>query len=171
MNRPFVTAQLLAANEAALSASLKMGDAAYPLPDPVLKVGVDNLPVNGADRFSHRRGLLHLGFDTRARITRQRQLHEQQAGQHEKHCGEPVSAQAPVPKDFTDGEVRSLDKAARKITLKHAEIKNLGMPPMAMVFDVRDAKLLDKVKTGDKVRFKAVHDAGKYVVVDLQPGM
>ena len=44
--------QLLAANEAALSASLKMGDAAYPLPDPVLKVGVDNLPVNGADRFS-----------------------------------------------------------------------------------------------------------------------
>jgi Cu(I)/Ag(I) efflux system periplasmic protein CusF len=76
---------------------------------------------------------------------------------------------APVPKEFTEGEVRKVDKAARKITLKHGEIKNLGMPPMAMVFEVKDAKLLDKVNTGDKVRFKAVHDAGKYVVVDLQP--
>lgn len=44
--------QLLAANEAALSAALKMANAAYPLPDPVLKVGVDNLPVSGPDRFS-----------------------------------------------------------------------------------------------------------------------
>ena len=44
--------QLLTANEAALSAALKMAHAAYPLPDPVLKLGVDNLPVNGADRFS-----------------------------------------------------------------------------------------------------------------------
>jgi len=44
--------QLLAANESALSAARKMADAAYPLPDPVLKMGVDNLPINGADRFS-----------------------------------------------------------------------------------------------------------------------
>lgn len=79
------------------------------------------------------------------------------------------AAKAPVPKEFTDGEVRNVDKAAKKITLKHGEIKNLGMPPMAMVFDVNDTKLLDKVKTGDKVRFKAVHDAGNYVLVDLQP--
>jgi Cu(I)/Ag(I) efflux system periplasmic protein CusF len=80
-----------------------------------------------------------------------------------------VIAQAPVPREFTEGEVRKVDKAARKITLKHGEIKNLGMPPMAMVFEVKDAKVLDKFKAGDKVRFKAVHDAGKYVIVDLQP--
>ena len=85
-------------------------------------------------------------------------------------AAKPASAtQAPVPKEFTEGEVRRLDKAARKVTLKHGEIKNLGMPPMAMVFEVKDAKLLDKFKEGDKVRFKAVHDAGKYIVVDLQP--
>jgi Cu(I)/Ag(I) efflux system periplasmic protein CusF len=79
------------------------------------------------------------------------------------------AASAPVPKEFTEGEVRRVDKAAGKITLKHGEIKNLGMPPMAMVFEVKDAKLLDRFKPGDKVRFKAVHDTGKYVVVDLQP--
>jgi Cu(I)/Ag(I) efflux system periplasmic protein CusF len=81
----------------------------------------------------------------------------------------PAATQAPVPKEFTEGEVRNIDKAAGKVTLKHGEIKNLGMPPMAMVFGVKDAKLLDKFKPGDKVRFKAVHDAGRYVVVDLQP--
>ena len=70
---------------------------------------------------------------------------------------------------WTDAEVRKVDARTGKITLKHGEIKNLGMPPMAMVFDVNDAKLLDKVKAGDKVRFKAVHEAGKYVLVDLQP--
>jgi len=43
---------LLAANASALSASLKMANAAVPLPDPVLKLGVENLPVSGADRFS-----------------------------------------------------------------------------------------------------------------------
>src|SRR4051794_27480847 len=79
-----------------------------------------------------------------------------------------AAAKQPVPKEFTEGEVRNVDPAGKKITLKHGEIKNLGMPPMAMVFEVKDARLLDKVKAGDKVRFKAVHDAGKYVVVDLQ---
>ena len=79
-----------------------------------------------------------------------------------------ASAKAPLPAEFSDGEVRKVDKAGRKITLKHGEIKNLGMSPMAMVFEVKDAKVLDKFKTGDKVRFKAVHDAGKYVVVDIE---
>ena len=40
---------------------------------------------------------------------------------------------------MTDGEVRKVDKDAKKITLKHGEIKNLDMPPMTMVFQVKDA--------------------------------
>lgn len=84
--------------------------------------------------------------------------------------GAAPAAQAAAPKEFTQGEVRNVDKAGKKITLKHGEIKNLGMPPMAMVFEVKDAKLLDQFKTGDKVRFKAVYDSGKYVLVDMQAG-
>ncbi len=68
----------------------------------------------------------------------------------------------------TEGEVRKIDKANRKITLKHGEIANLGMPPMAMVFDVRDRAMLDKLKPGDKVRFKASYQAGKYVVTEIE---
>jgi outer membrane protein TolC len=42
----------LAAQDAAISASREMAVAAGQLPDPVLKAGIDNLPVSGADKFS-----------------------------------------------------------------------------------------------------------------------
>lgn len=42
----------LAARDYAVAASRDMAVAAKQLPDPVLKLGVDNLPVNGADRYS-----------------------------------------------------------------------------------------------------------------------
>jgi Cu(I)/Ag(I) efflux system periplasmic protein CusF len=70
--------------------------------------------------------------------------------------------------DMTDGEVRKLDLEAGKVTLKHAEIKSLDMPAMTMVFLVKDKVLLDKLKAGDKVRFKAINDAGKFTVTDIQ---
>lgn len=68
----------------------------------------------------------------------------------------------------TEGEVRKIDKAAGKITLKHGEIKNLDMPPMTMVFTAKDPALLDKVKAGDKVKFHAEKEGGQYVVTELE---
>jgi outer membrane protein TolC len=44
--------RLLVAKDYAASASREMAVAAGRLPDPVLKIGVDNLPVEGPDRFS-----------------------------------------------------------------------------------------------------------------------
>jgi Cu/Ag efflux protein CusF len=70
--------------------------------------------------------------------------------------------------DMTDGEVRKVDKAQSKITLKHGEIKKLEMPPMTMVFRVKDAKLLDGVAQGDKVSFTAEQIDGQIVVTALQ---
>lgn len=69
---------------------------------------------------------------------------------------------------MTDGEVRKVDKDAKKITIKHGEIKNLGMPPMTMVFQVKDPALLDQVKPGDKVRFEATDSGGAMVIVRLE---
>ena len=67
-----------------------------------------------------------------------------------------------------DGEIRKIDKAQSKITLKHGPIKNLDMPPMTMVFRVKDAKMLDAVAVGDKVKFAAEKDSGgNYVVTQL----
>lgn len=42
----------IAAQQYAVSASRDMATAAGQLPDPVLKAGIDNLPVSGSDRFS-----------------------------------------------------------------------------------------------------------------------
>jgi Cu(I)/Ag(I) efflux system protein CusF len=53
--------------------------------------------------------------------------------------------------------------------MKHGEIKNLDMPPMTMVFQVRDAAVLDKVKQGDKVKFAAEKLNGAYVVTSIEP--
>ena len=57
----------------------------------------------------------------------------------------------------------------KKITIKHGEIKNLDMPGMTMVFQVKDPALLEAVKAGDKVRFKAEKSGGAIVVTDIQP--
>lgn len=66
---------------------------------------------------------------------------------------------------LSDAEVRKVDKANGKVTLKHGEIKNLDMPPMTMVFGVKDKALLENVKAGDKVRFAADKDASGQIVV------
>ena len=77
----------------------------------------------------------------------------------------PAFAQAPL----SEGEVRKVDKDGRKITLRHGEIKNLDMPPMTMVFGVKNPAMLDAVKSGDKVQFRAVSEDGKYVVTEILP--
>lgn len=71
--------------------------------------------------------------------------------------------------DMADGEIRRIDKDSKKITLKHGEIKNLEMPGMTMVFQVKDPAMLDKVKVGDKVKFTAEQINGAIVVTDIQP--
>jgi Cu/Ag efflux protein CusF len=73
-------------------------------------------------------------------------------------------AQAPL----SDGEVRKVDKAANKVTLRHGPIPNLDMPPMTMVFGVKDPALLDQVKAGDRVKFAAEKHGSDYTVTTLE---
>lgn len=80
--------------------------------------------------------------------------------------GNSVQAQATLPP--AQAEVRKIDLENKKITLKHGEIKNLNMPGMTMVFVVKDAKLLDDVKTGDKVSFTADHINGVFTVLSIK---
>jgi Cu/Ag efflux protein CusF len=90
------------------------------------------------------------------------------------HAGTAASGAKPTTGDAaaalspTEAEVRKVDTAAGKVTLKHGEIKNLGMPPMTMVFQARDPVLLAKVKAGDKVRFTADKVNGTYTVMSIE---
>jgi Cu(I)/Ag(I) efflux system protein CusF len=87
----------------------------------------------------------------------------------DEHSSHHAASSPTAPADgMTDAEVRKVDLDAAKITLKHGEIKNLEMPPMTMVFNVRDKAMLGQVKAGDKVKFKAVNEAGKFTVTELR---
>lgn len=70
---------------------------------------------------------------------------------------------------MTDGEVRKVDQAAGKVTIKHGDIKHLDMPGMTMVFTAKDKSVLNNVKTGDKIKFMAITEGGKLFVTDIQP--
>ncbi|MEW6706834.1 MAG: copper-binding protein [Pseudomonadota bacterium] len=73
-------------------------------------------------------------------------------------------AQAPA----TEGEVRKIDTAQQKITLKHGEIKNLDMPPMTMAFRVKDPSVLGRLAVGDRVKFSVEKIDGAYTVTSIQ---
>ena len=90
-------------------------------------------------------------------------LAQQKAEDHSAH--HPAAASAA---DMTEGEIRKVDKDAKKLTIKHGEIKNLDMPPMTMVFQVKDPSVLDTLKAGDKVRFVVQKSDTGFVVTDIQ---
>lgn len=69
---------------------------------------------------------------------------------------------------LADGEIRKVDRDAGKLTIKHGEIRSLDMPPMTMVFRVKEPAMLDAVKAGDKVKFDAHKVGGQYVVTTIE---
>jgi Cu(I)/Ag(I) efflux system periplasmic protein CusF len=79
-----------------------------------------------------------------------------------------TAAATPVAKEMAEAEVRKVDKEAKKVTLKHGPIKNLDMPGMTMVFQVRDEKLFDKLTAGEKIKFSAEQLQGAYVVTGVE---
>lgn len=79
-----------------------------------------------------------------------------------------AAASAAWGQALTSAEVRKVDKAQARITLRHAEIKNLDMPPMTMVFRIKDVRQLEKLAPGDKVLFSAEKIEGNYVVTQIE---
>lgn len=75
-------------------------------------------------------------------------------GAHHDHAAAPMS----------EGVVKKVDKGAGKITVQHGPLENLGMPPMTMVFRVKEAAWLDALKAGDKIRFVVENQGGAYTV-------
>jgi Cu(I)/Ag(I) efflux system protein CusF len=73
-----------------------------------------------------------------------------------------------VAGQMVEGEVRKVDKDAGKITIRHGELKDLGMPAMTMVFRAKVPDMLDQVKAGDKVIFVAAKVDGQFTVTQLQ---
>ena len=86
-----------------------------------------------------------------------------------EHAGHHPGATAGAATALSDGEIRKVDKEAKKITLRHGPIPSLDMPAMSMVFQVKDPAMLDQVKAGDKIRFQAEKIGGQYTVTHIEP--
>ncbi len=66
-----------------------------------------------------------------------------------------------------EGVITKIDKSAGKATIKHGELKSVGMGPMTMAFKVQDAAALEKLAVGDQVKFVVKEQAGAYVVTSI----
>ena len=84
------------------------------------------------------------------------------------HATSHSEAKAAAATTLTDGEIRKVDRDAKKLTIRHGPLENLNMPAMTMVFQVKDPSMLDGVKTGDKVRFAADKVGGAYTVTHIE---
>ena len=82
------------------------------------------------------------------------------------HATAPTAASVTAPQ--TEGEIRKVDVAAQKLTVKHGRIENLGMSPMTMVFRVKDPAFLTQVKPGDQVKMTVERIEGALTIVALQ---
>lgn len=87
------------------------------------------------------------------------------ASEHDGHGAGSGAAKAPL----TEGTILKVDPAAGKIGIAHGPLVNLGMPAMTMVFKVKDSNWLEKMKKGDRIRFRAEKVDGAFTVVRYEP--
>jgi Cu/Ag efflux protein CusF len=66
-----------------------------------------------------------------------------------------------------DALVKKIDKSKGTVTLAHGALAN-GMPPMTMAYKVKDAAWLDKLQTGQKIRFATDPDDDGMTVTRLE---
>lgn len=85
------------------------------------------------------------------------------------HQGMGAAAAAPAAQaPWTNGEVRRIDTAAGKLTLRHDDMPHLGMMGMTMVFKAADPALLKELSVGEAVRFKARREGGQLTVTAIE---
>lgn len=70
--------------------------------------------------------------------------------------------------DLSEGTVKKIDAPTQRVMLAHGPIANIGMPPMTMMFKVKEAVMLKKLKDGDKVRFRVEDVGGDYTIVRIE---
>jgi Cu/Ag efflux protein CusF len=74
------------------------------------------------------------------------------------------AAQQPM----SHGEIKKIDVANGKLTIKHGPLENLGMGAMTMTFKAKDPAMLSQVKVGEKIAFVAEEIGGVLTVTTLE---
>ncbi len=165
--------QLLVAHDAAAQAAREMAIAAGQLPDPVLRAGIDNVPLNGAERFSLSRDFMTMRrFGVMQELTRadKRQLRAERVQRDgERIAAERVATLSEVQREtalawiergYTDamlGLLRAqIDEA--QLQVQGAEVAfRSGRGAQADVFEARAATvdLEDRLRRTERQRQNA----------------
>lgn len=68
----------------------------------------------------------------------------------------------------TKGEIKRIDAAQQKVSIRHEHIVNLDMPPMTMVFTTAQPGMLQGFKVGDRVLFTVAQQGSQLQLQSLQ---
>ena len=85
--------------------------------------------------------------------------------------GHPVAGSAsatPESKALATAEVVQVYLKEKRILLKHGPIPNLGMSAMTMEFAVKNPKILNSLRPGNKIKFTAEKVQEDYVVTLIE---
>lgn len=116
-------------------------------------------------------GVLLLAMGTGAVVADSMPAMPAMPGMPEHHSAQATTTTSASSTDTapqTDGEIRKVDTAAEKLTVRHGPIVNLGMSAMTMVFRVKDPAFLTMVKPGDKVKMTVERVDGALTIVALE---
>ena len=92
-----------------------------------------------------------------------------QASADDSHTHHAMHAAAAAASPaLTDGEVRKVDQAAGRLTIKHGPMPKFDMPAMTMVYRVKDKAMLERLKTGDRIRFDVDGAGSEFTVLRLE---
>lgn len=94
-------------------------------------------------------------------------LAQTKADPHAGHAPPAAAKAAAAP--LVNAEIRRIDKANGRVTLRHEAIPNLDMGPMTMVFVATRPGMLDGFNAGDRVRFSAQTVNGQYELIRIEP--
>lgn len=89
-------------------------------------------------------------------------------GSSAAQAGTAAAAAAVDSQELAEGEVRRWDARTGKLTLRHGEIKSIGMPPMTMVFALQDPSQGQALKVGDVVRFRVADLHGALTITHIE---
>lgn len=84
-----------------------------------------------------------------------------------RQAAEPRAPMPPEDPSLFSGEVREVDKAAARITLKHEAISVFDVPAKTAQYPVKDPSMLDHLRAGDRVRFTVVLQGRALVVTRI----
>lgn len=91
-----------------------------------------------------------------------------QHGAHSAVAADAPAAATDTSSLLTSGEITRVDARSARLTIRHGDITNLGMPAMTMVFVLQDRAQLAQFKPGDQVRFHAEDAQGQLLITHIE---